>query len=37
MANAANSAKAGVGSTMLTGSGGAGSGTLGGGGTLLGK
>jgi hypothetical protein len=37
MAQAANSAKAGVGSTMLTGPGGAGTGTLGGGGTLLGK
>lgn len=37
MAQAAQAAKAGVGSTMLTGPGGAGPGTLGGGGTLLGK
>lgn len=37
MANAAKMAQGGVGSTMLTGAGGAGAGTLGGGGTLLGK
>jgi hypothetical protein len=37
MANAAKAAKMGIGSTMLTGASGAGTGTLGGGGTLLGK